>query len=391
MNPPGFSGEGPDPFRSAREESPTLPLEVAGENIPMLLRLQDIRAACKNTAVFSSARPFHITLEPETAVRNFRQFPIESDPPEHTDYRAIVEPMFRRADQPEYVAEIRKILEDSLDRLLERGEAEIVREFALPVQCRALTLLLGLPEQESAKWIEWGTHVFHDSGGGGSQVEAYIAGQLERASRAPGDDFFSALHRASFQGRPLTYDEKQGFANLAFAGGRDTIIQTLTGIFAVAADQPGLLQSIREQPELAVTATEEIVRFVSPLTVLARSCTRDTPYQTAGGRVGLCWSSANRDARFFPDPDTFDAGRSPNPHIGFGFGPHNCLGATHARTLLRTLFLILAERNVAVRLVRSQPTLETYGSHIRQSGMQELRVSLSAAKPAAQPAQRKSI
>ncbi len=120
-----------DPFREAREASPTLSVEVNGERIPLLLRMRDIRKACKNTAEFSNANPFHITLEPETGVRSFRQFPIESDPPEHTDYRAIVEPLFRRPELPEYAARMEKLVRRAVEEALEAEELEVVRDFAL--------------------------------------------------------------------------------------------------------------------------------------------------------------------------------------------------------------------------------------------------------------------
>jgi cytochrome P450 len=369
--------ETPDPFRAAREAAPTLPLDVDGEQIPLLLRMQDIRKACKNTADFSNANPFHITLRPETGMRNFRQFPIETDPPEHTAYRAIVEPLFRRAEQPEYCAAMERILQAKLQELLRAGEAEIVRDFALPVQCLALTHLLGLPTSEAALWMEWGTHIFHDGQDGGAKVEAYIAAQLARAEQAPASDFFSVLNQSLYDGRPLTYAEKQGFANLAFAGGRDTIIQTLTGIFAAFAQNPGLGGALRAKPEIAVTATEEIVRLVTPLTAISRTCTRDTEHLAAGGRVGLCWASANREDRFFPNPDTFDAERSPNPHVGFGFGPHNCLGASHARSLLRSLFHQVASLNIHVEILEAIPHLEQLDGIQRSVGYDLLRVRLS--------------
>ncbi len=369
----------PDPFREARETSLTLPVDVNGETIPLLLRMQDIRKACKNTGDFSSANPFHITLEPETRVRSYRQFPIESDPPEHTDYRAIVEPLFRRPEQPAYAARIEELVRRAVTAALEAGELEVVRDFALPLQSRALTLLLGLPESEAETWISWGVHVFHDGDGGqkGKVLEAYTAAQFERAAREPGEDFFSVLNQARFQGRPLSFEEKQGFANLAFAGGRDTVIGTVTRIFAEAANDPKLLPGIRATPDLADSAVEEIVRITTPLTAISRTCPHDTAVQKAGGRIGLCWASANREERFFPEPDRFQADRNPNPHVGFGFGPHNCLGAPHARLLLRTLFRILAEQDVTLRIQTQELQFEQLGTVTRPNGFQRLRIKIT--------------
>ncbi len=195
-------------------------------------------------------------------------------------------------------------------------------------------------------------------------------------STVAGCCLFSVLNQARFQGRPLSFEEKQGFANLAFAGGRDTVIATVTRIFAEAATDPELLPAIRATPDLAVSAVEEIVRITTPLTAISRTGPRDTAVQKAGGRIGLCWASANREDRFFPEPDRFQAARNPNPHVGFGFGPHNCLGATHARLLLRTLVRVLAEQEVTLRIQTQEPQCENHGGITRVNGFQNLLVDM---------------
>ena len=95
----------------------------------------------------------------------------------------------------------------------------------------------------------------------------------------PGDDFFSALTRATYRGRPLTRDEMMGFANLTFAGGRDTVIHTVSSAFAYFAHNPKALPWLREDPRRSVNAVEEFFRVVSPLTHIGRVCPVDTQVQ----------------------------------------------------------------------------------------------------------------
>jgi cytochrome P450 len=101
-----------------------------------------------------------VPIPSEEEVRSMRQLPIETDPPEHTDYRAIIEPFFRRAKDPGVIASVERLVDELLDVAMERDAIEVVHEFALPLQSRALTFLLNVPETEAETWIRWGIHVF---------------------------------------------------------------------------------------------------------------------------------------------------------------------------------------------------------------------------------------
>ena len=196
------------------------------------------------------------------------------------------------------------LLDALIDLALSSDEIDVVKDFAIPLQSRALTYLLNLPEKEAELWIGWGIHVFKDGDGKskGPFMEEYCQRMFEAAAENPGDDFFSALNQAEFQGRLLTMDEKLGYANIAFAGGRDTIIHTVTRIISYFAGNPGELKRIRENPGLVNTAAEEFFRVFIPLTHIGRVCPVRTDvhgYEVpAGGRVSLCWSSANRDPEY---------------------------------------------------------------------------------------------
>ena len=258
---------------------------------------------------------------------------------------------------------------------------EIVREFALPLQSRALTYLLNVPESEATTWISWGTHVFRDGGSGqkkGAALEIYLQNQFDKALANPGEDFFSALTKATFRGRPLTREEMMGFANLTFAGGRDTIIHTVSSSLAYLARHPEALEFLRQDPGRIVHVCEEFFRVISPLTHIGRVC----PVQTSvhgvtvqpQGRVSLCWSSANQDERVFEAPEEVRLDRKPNPHLAFGFGAHLCLGAAHARLLLRTLLQQCVDRIAAITILEAKERVESEAKYRRTVGYESLTV-----------------
>jgi cytochrome P450 len=374
----------PDPFRKKRRETGILECPFQGESVPMILRHEAVRRAAKDWMTFSSDAPFRVPIPSEEDVRTMRQLPIETNPPEHTDYRAIVEPFFRRPKDPEVVARVEDLIDGLLLNAIGRDSIEIVRGFALPVQSRALTYLLDVPESEAELWIGWGIHVFHDGGNGqakGSSLEAYLHAKFDEAAAHPGADFFSALTRATFRGRPLSREEMMGFANLTFAGGRDTVIHSISSVIAYLAEHPEALEYLRADPARIILAGEEFFRVFMPLTHIGRVCPVATEVHgvrvKAGGRVSLCWASANQDESVFDSPGELRLDRKPNPHLSFGFGPHLCLGALHARLLLRTLLLKLTQRVAAITVLSATERIEKTAGYERQLGYDSLSVRIT--------------
>lgn len=350
----------------------------------MILRHEDVRKAARDWKTYSSNAPFRVPIPSEEDVRTMRQLPVETDPPDHTDYRKIVEPFFQRAKDPAMIAQVEVLIEEMLLDALTRDRIEIVREFALPIQSRALAYLLNVPEAEAVTWISWGTHVFRDGGSGqqkGAALEAYLHGQLDRAQANPGADFFSALTQARFRGRALTRTEMMGFANLTFAGGRDTVIHTTSAVIGYLASKPEALEFLRQDQNRIVHACEEFFRVITPLTHIGRVCPVETNVHGVtvqpGGRVSLCWASANQDEAAFDAPAEIRLDRKPNPHLAFGFGAHLCLGAAHARLLLRTLLQKCCDLVEKVEVLEAQDRIENEVTYQRVVGYESLTVKLS--------------
>lgn len=375
----------PDPFREARQAEGVLACEFQGSTIPMILRHAEVRQAAKDWETYSSDAPFRVPIPSEEDVRTMRQIPVETDPPDHTEYRAIVEPFFRRPKEPEMIAQVERLIDEAIADALARESIEIVRNFALPIQSRALALLLNLPMSEAETWIGWGIHVFRDGGDGqkkGAALERYLHAQLDRVEATPGADFFSALTQARFRGRPLTREEMMGYANLTFAGGRDTIIHSISTVIAYLGRHPEALEYFRGDANRAVYASEEFFRVLTPLTHIARTCPVDSTIHgvpvPAGERVSLCWASANRDETVFAAPDEIRLDRKPNPHLAFGAGPHICLGAPHARLITRTLIQKCAERLGVVTILSGQERFEDEARYRRAVGWDALTVRFLA-------------
>jgi Cytochrome P450 len=372
-----------DPFAEPRRSTGYAEGRFGDEMIPLILRYRDVRLAANDTARFSSDAPGRLPIPDETDVRDLRQLPIETDPPIHTDYRDIVRPWFRRPADPAYARRIEAIVDSLLDAAQDRPEVEAVSDLALPLQSRALAVLLGLPEAEADIWIGWGIHAFKVEGRNVPEkartLETYIHDRIRFARATPGEDFFSMLLAAEFRGRKLITEEIVGFAHVTFAGGRDTVINTLVFALDHLSHHPDALDRLRSDPALVVTATEEYVRHLSPLSHFARICPAgdkvgglDVP---PGGRVGLCWASANHDETVFESPQDLRLDRSPNPHVGFGSGPHNCLGSTHARLVIRTFLARLARRNIRIQVKERVPLRRNIGGFSRSAGFGRLVLS----------------
>ncbi|MFO0423831.1 MAG: cytochrome P450 [Planctomycetia bacterium] len=351
--------------------------------IPMILRHEDVRKAAKDWHTFSSDAPHRVPIPSEEHLRSVRQLPIEADPPEQTDYRKLVEPFFLRAKQPAFIARIEAITERLLAESLARDSIEVVGELALPLQSRALTVLLDVDEAEAERFNSWGVHVFHHGPNGvekGKELERYLTEQFDKAATAPGDDFYGLLTKTTFHGRPLTRDEQLGFANLMFAGGRDTVIHSVACAIGYLAERPAALEFLRADPGRIVLASEEFFRVFMPLTHIGRVCPVDTDVHgmtvKAGDRASLCWASANLDETAFEAADEIRLDRRPNPHVSFGFGAHLCLGAAHARTVMRTLLELLCKRVGRIELVSKRERVEHTAAYDRPLGYESLVVRL---------------
>ena len=374
--------EFPDAFEGVRKSKGLGHMNDQDDPVQMVMRFRDLRKCAHDWKTFTSAGEVGRTVVPsEASIRETRLIPFEVAPPEHRGYRRLIEAWFRRPNQPEYKAKLKTIIDDMIDVVLDGKEIDVVSEFALPIQSRALTLLLNSNYEESEVWIGWGTHVFRSEGEALDGDKAallydYIDEEIERATANPCGDLYSVLLETEIDGRPLTKEEIKGVMILTFAGGRDTVINTITNTIAFFAENFEKVKALKGD-EIAITrAVEELIRYFSPLTQLARVATTDTevcgskvPEDT---RISLCYAAANRDETVFECPNEVKFDRKVNPHVAFGFSIHNCLGSTHARALMNLLIPSLLEKVGRIQLNEAEENIEELGEFNRKVGFHKL-------------------
>jgi cytochrome P450 len=374
-----------DPFEQKRKESGVLPCDFEGERVPMILRHADVKRATKDLQKFSSDAPRRLSFPTEEEIRTMRQYPLEVDPPDHTESRKLVEPFFNRPKLPEVIAKVEALASRLVAEALKHGSIELVRDFAVVLQSKALTYMLNVPEEEADVWIGWGTHVYRDVDPAkkverGRQFEAYLHSLFDKALANPGEDLFSYLNQATFKGRPMTREEAMGIANLAFAGGRDTVINAVTGSLGYLGGHPEALEYLRADPKRIVNACEELFRYISPLTHIGRVCPVESDVMGVTvkpkGKVSLCWSSANYDETVFEAPHEVRLDRKPNAHMAFGFGIHLCLGAPQARLVLRSLMKALCQQVQRIEILKAEEHFEVEAEYRRAVGYDALHARL---------------
>ena len=377
-----------DPFKKERQEKGYGKMDDQGEEVTMVLGHKDVRRCAHNWKTYQSgAAPGRIVIPSEENIRETRQIPFEVDPPIHGDYRAIVDPWFKRPLEDVYISKLEKQIHAIVDEALQRDSLEVVGEFSLPLQSRALTLLLNTPYSQADIWISWGTHVFRSEdtaldGDKANILYDYIDKEIDRAIANPTEDLYSVLLESEINGKKLTTEEVKGVMILTFAGGRDTVINAVTNSIAYFAEHRESLDRLREEPELLNFTIEELIRYFSPLTQMGRVSTEDSSVcehdLKADSKISLCWASANRDERVFENANEVVIDRKINPHVAFGFGTHNCLGATHARQIMKVLISTLIQKVKSIEILDSKENIESLGYFKRKVGFDSLVVKFNS-------------
>lgn len=333
---------------------------VADGDYWVFSRYADVQAAMLDTARYSSARGLTVRYDERTAAGLTDVAPLVMlDPPEHTEFRALI----GRGYTPRRVAviepDIRRFVRARLDAIAELDECDIVAELFGPLPSFVVAGYLGVPEADRNRFGAWSRGILEASAGGNSRPVAdtsaelfsYFADLIERRRTDPADDAISALLHLTGGGRGAI-PRILGFAFTMVTGGNDTTIGLLSGAAELLTTYPAQRQRVRDRPDLFPAAIEEMLRLTSPVQCLARTVTRDTTVHgrmiPEGRKVLLLYGSANRDpAVFGPDSERFDImhGRGGRDrHLAFAIGPHHCLGAAAARLQARVVLQELLAR-----------------------------------------------
>lgn len=323
------------------------------------------------------------------------------DPPRHTEFRAIVTPFFSPARIRAYEDRAREICASLIDDLADK-DVDFVDAFAEPLPIRVTAEVMDLDLDMLPQFKKWtkdataavGHHVPDqlriEAERGIVEMQQYFTQRLERAHRAPGEDFFSALTNAqvtSDEGqspRPLTHEEMLSLSRQLFVGGIETTTKLLAEGVRILADQPEDYARLRNDPTAIARCVEEMLRLSSPAQGIFRLVTRDTDLGgyplPAGSRLVVMYAAANRDPDVFPDPDGYDPQR-PNVrrHLAFGKGTHFCLGAPVTRMEAMVALEAIASRFPRLSLVPGANDFEYEPSFILR-GLKSLWVRFSTSE-----------
>jgi cytochrome P450 len=302
-------------------------------------RYADIMAAACDPATYSSQDGTGTPPIPT------KLLPIDTDPPLHQKYRKIINPSFTPQNVRAQEGEWRSLAKELVASLPQDGPVELCSAFAVPYPQQVALRMIGFPDEDRpdlAGWIDDITRLrgIDDDKVGEAAVGVMtrIIERLEERRDAPRrDDLISVLLDAEIDGRPLDDDEQLFSMTLLLLGGLDTTTSAIAMALAHLADHPADRARLLADPDLLDTAVEEFVRVATPVQGLGRTVTRDTELGGCplrqGDRVFLLWASGNRDPEAFDRPDEVVLDRHPNHHLGFGAGPHRCVGS-HAGKLM---------------------------------------------------------
>ena len=265
--------------------------------------------------------------------------------------------------------------------------------FAGPLPTIVIARMIGVPEEDMDRFKVWSDRFARALEPFLSEREAdavlrtaeqfadYFTGIIEQRRREPRDDLVSRLVEAEDQGDQLTASETQVMLRLLLVAGNETTTNLIGNGMRALLRHPAQLALLRERPELATAAVEELLRYDSPVQVDGRFVIDDNTIGDktvkAGSRVALLIGSANHDPEQFERPDELDITRPDKGNISFGRGIHHCLGAPLARLEGRIVFEVLLERFAEIGFGACAPKyrpsivlrgLEQFGVRVRRRG-----------------------
>jgi cytochrome P450 len=353
--------------------------EPNGRGFWVLTKYDDVQAVLRDPKTFSSEVGGSATIDdlPEDVLTVRRNF-LEFDPPKHGRYRRLISTSFTPGAVTRYEEWLRNLTRHLLDEALPAGEFDLVHELAAPIPIRVLAHMLGLPEADLPRLIALGDRLLVDTDpqyvgelayrpereedrykpfGSPWAEELCAIGRAYYADRreCPRDDVLTLIARAEVDGRPLSeHDLDNMFALLIVAGNETTRQAIALGTLALAT-HPHQYARLREDRSLIPSATEELLRYSSPVWFFRRTTTRRVQVRDvsigAGEKVVVWFAAANRDPDHYPDPHRFDVGRNPTDQLTFGRGgPHHCLGVHLARLEVRVFLEELVSRVATLEL-----------------------------------------
>ena len=293
---------------------------------------------------------------------------IATDPPRHREVREIINRRFTPREIGSLETRVRTIVTAVLDATILRRECDLVSDVAAKIPTATICEMIGVPREAWPLMFRFASMAGapddpeHQTGGSALETMRqtrresfdYFAQLLKEKRRSPQDDLASIFADACHNRGTLSEVEALSNCFLLIGAGQETTRNSISGSVLALIEHPDQCAMLRSHPELLHIAVEELLRWISPVTHVMRTCTEDSnvggePIR-AGQKVVVWNASINRDEDVFESSNLLDLTRTPNHHLAFGYGEHFCLGAHLARLELRVFLEELIGRNLAFKL-----------------------------------------
>ena len=322
-------------YRSLRQQAPVVEQQGAWQ----VARYGDVRQVLRDNETFSSA----VAPLPPGGVPSM----LFSDPPIHNRLRKLVSYAFK----PSHIEAQHGIVEARCDELMasmrQHEEVDLVDALAAPLPVTVIAQMLGVEDGNMQDFKRWSDKIFSNIGEilfaqpdasvrqATDEMNAYFLARIEKLRPAPGNNLLGRLIRTETEDGHLSDEELLSFCRLLLIAGNETTTGLITGCVRVFDEMPETFEALKANHDLIPRFLEETLRFYSPFSATVRRTTRATELAGVaipqGAVVVPLIASANRDESVFDQADEFVIDRDPNPHLAFGYGIHNCLGAHLAR------------------------------------------------------------
>jgi cholest-4-en-3-one 26-monooxygenase len=341
-------------------------VEAGGPGFWAVTRYHDCVTVNRDYERFSSAARGTMPFEmPDEDIAQQGLMMLNMDPPLHTRYRRLVNKGFTPRMVRDLEESIHRATDAIIDQVIEKGEADFVTDLSAELPLQVIAELLGVPQHDRHRMFEWSNRMVGNEDpeyqleaemalNAAMELYAYAAELFAEKRIDPHADLMSVLTTVEVEGEQLSEMELELFFLLLTVAGNETTRNLMSGAMHAFFQHPEQWQRLLADRTLLPTAVDEMLRFVTPVMNFRRTAMCDATLSATeikeGDKVVFFHASANRDEDVFDDPDTFDIGRSPNPHIAFGGGgPHFCLGANLARMEIRVMYEHLLDRMPDIR------------------------------------------
>ncbi|UOQ93464.1 cytochrome P450 [Halobacillus shinanisalinarum] len=379
-------------FSKLRQEDPIhQTLMPSGHYSWIVTRYEDAVAVLKDPRFIKDYTHLLGQEEREEAQANssiFVRNMLFSDPPDHKRLRGLVQKAFTPKMIEGLRGRIEEITNELLDNVQEKGQMNLIDDFAFPLPIIVICEMLGVPSQDRDKFRTWSNTLVEASNNPekAEQVEThmtefvmYLKQLCAERRQNPKDDMISKLIQSEEEGDSLSEQELYGVISLLIIAGHETTVNLITnGVFALL-ENPEQKEQLKNDPDLIDSALEEFLRYNGPVEFSTDRWASEMVELRGktiakGDHVIVALDSANRDPEQFEDPDLFDITRGKSKHLAFGKGIHFCLGAPLARLEAEVAVTTLLFRMPEIQLNTVSAALE-WRPGILMRGLKELPVS----------------